>query len=33
MKKIVLGLLVVWMAALTADLSAKSGPGPKKSLK
>ena len=31
MKKIVLGLLVVWMAALTADLSAKSGPGPKKS--
>ena len=31
MKKIVLGLLVVWMAALTADLSAKSGPGAKKS--
>nr|WP_310789517.1 alkaline phosphatase [uncultured Alistipes sp.] len=31
MKKIVLGLLVVWMAALTADLSAKSGPGTKKS--
>ena len=31
MKKIVLGLLVVWMAAMTADLSAKSGPGPIKS--